>query len=96
MPKNYWMVVQTLDDYKISKDMDFKVHGLGPRFKRRVQRMEPDDRVLFYVEGIRMWTAITVITSKYFEDSEQIWNVKRKGDEMPYRCLLYTSDAADE
>ena len=96
MPKNYWMVVQTTDDFEISKAMGFKIHGLKSRFRRRVQRMEPDDLVLFYVEGIRKWTAIAVITSKYFEDSQRIWNFKRKGDEMPYRVNMAPSIVLQE
>lgn len=96
MPKNYWMVVQTPDNFEVSKEMGFTLHGLKSRFRRRAQRMEPDDRVLFYVEGIRKWTAITVITSKYFEDYEPIWKTNGRGDEMPYRVKMTPSIVLEE
>lgn len=96
MPKNYWMVVQTPENFEVSKEMGFTVHGLKARFRRRAQRMEPDDRVLFYVEGIRKWTAITVITSKYFEDHEPIWKTNGRGDELPYRVKMTPSIVLEE
>ena len=96
MPKNYWMVVQTPENFEVSKEMGFTVHGLKSRFRRRAQRMEPDDRVLFYVEGIRKWTAIAVITSKYFEDHEPIWKTNGRGDEMPYRVKMAPSIVLQE
>ena len=55
MPKNYWMVVQSQENFEISRRMGFELHGLGRRYRRRAQRMEPDDRVLFYVSGLRKW-----------------------------------------
>ena len=87
MPKNYWMVVQTPEDFKISKQMGFTVHGLGRRYRRRADRMEPDDPVLFYVSGIRKWTAIASVRSRKFEDHTPIWKARRQ-DDLPYRVKL--------
>ena len=91
MPKNYWMVVQTPENFEISKELGFTVHGLKSRNRRRAQRMEPDDRILFYVEGIRKWTAIASITSRYFEDRTPIWKSKSRGDDLPYRVKMAPS-----
>ena len=96
MPKNYWMVVQTPENFEISKELGFTVHGLKSRNRRRAQRMEPDDRILFYVEGIRKWTAITSITSRYFEDRTPIWKSKSRGDELPYRVKMAPSIVLNE
>ena len=91
MPKNYWMVVQTPENFEISKEMGFNVHGLRSRFRRRAQRMEPDDRVLFYIEGVRKWAAIASITSRYFEDRTPIWKSTSREDEYPYRVKMSPS-----
>ena len=88
MPKNYWMVVQTPENFEISKGLDFTLHGLGLRYRRRAQRMEPDDRVLFYVAGIRKWTVIASVASGYFEDRSPIWKSTGKADGFPYRVKL--------
>lgn len=89
MAKNFWMVVQKLDDFEITRDLGFTVHGMKGRQRRRAQRMEPDDSILFYVSGIKKWTAIAVITSRYYEDPTPIWNPADQGREVyPYRVKL--------
>ena len=96
MPKNYWMVVQTPENFERSKERGFTIHGLKTRQRRRAQRMEPDDRVLFYVSGLRKWTAIASIASRYFEDRSPIWDSGPKGERYPYRVKLSPSIVLDE
>ena len=97
MPKNYWMFVQTLENFEISKELGFTIHGLKSRYRRRAQRMEPGDLVLYYVSGIRKWTAVVSISSKYFESHDPIWkSTDRKGDDFPYRVKLSPSIVLDE
>ena len=98
MPRNYWMVVQTPENFEISRERGFKVHGLGARQRRRAQRMGPDDRVLFYISGARRWAAIATITSRYFEDRSPVWksNVTRRREDYPYRVKLSPSVVLDE
>lgn len=88
MPKTYWMVVQTPENFQISKTHGFTVHGLRSRYRRRVQRMEPEDLILFYISGIRKWGAITKITSRYFKDREPIWRAVDYDDNFPYRVKM--------
>ena len=90
MPKSYWMVVQTPDNFEITRQMGFTLHGLKSVHRRRAQRMEPDDRILFYVSGIRKWTAIATVTSRYFEDRSPVWNSNGSRDRevFPYRVKL--------
>ena len=89
MAKNFWMVVQKPEDFEITRDLGFTVHGMKGRQRRRAQRMEPDDNILFYVSGIKKWTAIAVITSRYYEDPTPIWNPADRGREVyPYRVKL--------
>ena len=88
MPKNYWMVVQSRENFEISRKMGFEMHGLGRRYRRRAQRMEPDDRVLFYVSGLRKWAAAASIKSPYFEDQSPVWKSHNGGERFPYRVKL--------
>lgn len=96
MPKNYWMFVQTPEDFAISKNLGFTLHGLKSHQRRRAQRMEPDDRVLYYVSSIRKWVASASVTSPYFEDQAPIWNPNGNQDEFPYRVKLKPSIILDE
>jgi len=95
MPKSYWMVVQTPDNFEITKDMGFTLHGLRSVHRRRAQRMEPDDRILYYVSGIRKWTAIATVTSRYFEDRAPVWNSNGEREVYPYRVKLSPSIVLD-
>ena len=90
MAKNYWMVVMSPENFEITKERGFDLYGMRRRHRRRAQRMEPDDVILIYVNGIRKWTAITQVTSRYFESDQPIWTApatrdRGKGDSFPYR-----------
>ena len=98
MPNNYWMVVQTPENHEITRGQGFTLHGLTSKQRRRARRMEPDDRILFYVGGeIRKWTAIVVVKSKYFEDRTPIWESNGSRRELfPYRVKTSPSIVLDE
>ena len=96
MPRNYWMVVQSEENFEISREMGFKLHGLASRYRRRAQRMEPDDRVLYYVSELRSWPATATITSRYFEERSRIWKYDGRREDFPYRINLSPAIVLDE
>ena len=97
MARNFWMVVQSSENFEISKERGFNLHGLRSRHRRRAQRMGPDDRVLFYVSGIRKWTATASITSKYFEDRTPVWkSYGQREEQYPCRVRMSLSIQLDE
>ncbi|MCH8897458.1 MAG: EVE domain-containing protein [Chloroflexi bacterium] len=73
MPRNFWMVVCNEENYHITKDLDFTVQGLKAEYRRKVQRVESGDRLLYYVTGIRCFTATATLTSTYREEETQVW-----------------------
>lgn len=88
MGRNYWMVSTTLDDFQVTRDRGFSIFGMGSRYRRRAQRMQPDDRMLLYVRQLRKWTGVVCVTSEYFEDRSPIWNVGTRGENYPYRVKI--------
>ena len=38
--------MQTLENFEISKSLGFTVHGVGPKYRKRAARMQPEDRIL--------------------------------------------------
>ncbi len=96
MARNYWMVVQTTEDFEISRQMGFTLHGLRFGQRRRAQRMEPQDSLLYYVSGTRKWSAIATVTSTYFEDPTPVWQTNGSGEEYPYRVKLKPALVLDE
>jgi predicted RNA-binding protein len=88
MGRNYWMFVGSPENFDIIKDLGFTAYALGTRYRRRAERMQPDDRVLFYVTQIRKWTATATITSRYFEDPSPFWAPTANRETFPYRVKL--------
>ena len=73
MPRNFWMVVCNEDNFRITKNLEFTTQGLKSEYRRKVQRVEPGDRLLYYVTGIRCFTATASLTSTYREDQTKVW-----------------------
>ena len=88
MGKNYWMVVESLDNHTITQGRGLDVIGFGQPFRRRVQRMQRGDMVLFYVSTIRKWTATATISSEHFEDYAPIWEPTSRGEQYAFRVNL--------
>ena len=88
MGKNYWMVVESLDNHTITRERGLDVIGFGQPFRRRVQRMQRGDMVLFYVSTTRKWTATATISSEHFEDYAPIWEPTSRGEQYAFRVNL--------
>ena len=88
MSKSYWMVVESLDNHTITQGRGLDVIGFGQPFRRRVQRMQRGDMVLFYVSTIRKWTATATISSEHFEDYAPIWEPTSRGEQYAFRVNL--------
>ncbi|MBM3942777.1 MAG: EVE domain-containing protein [SAR202 cluster bacterium] len=95
MPRNFWMVVCNPENFSITRQMGFTVQGLKAQHRRKVQRVEAGDRLLYYVSGIRCFTATATLTSGYFEEETQIW--RNEGNSTwPYRMRIKPEIVLDE
>lgn len=81
----YWLVVTSLDNFRHDRDvLGFQYQGLPHRFRKQVQRMQPSDRVVYYIMGAQKFGAVATITGTYFEDHKKLWT---NDDEVwPARC----------
>ena len=84
---NYWMIITTPENFRITRDRGFTIEGLRSQQRRKVQRVEPGDRILYYISGTRAFAATAVVTSHYFEDHTPIWNSQGNND-TPYRVHI--------
>ena len=73
MANNFWMIISNRENFGITKNLGFTKQGLKAQHRRKLQRIENGDRVLFYVSGDRRFTATATATSSYFEDNNLIW-----------------------
>ena len=73
MPRNYWMVVTGPENFEITRRLGFTVHGLKAHQQRKAKRLEPGDRMLYYIGGRRFFGATATVTSQYFQDDSPAW-----------------------
>ena len=95
MPKNYWMVVTSLENYHITRSRRFTLQGLKSQQQRKVQRIEPGDRILYYIGGHRYFAATATATSRYFEDRSPVWKNEGKSA-MGFRVRIQPEVVLDE
>ncbi len=84
----YWMVVETVENFHVLKDSDFKVFGFEDRFDEMTQTIRENDRILFYLTGARSWAATAIITTETFHDDSPLYGSKSIGELRPNRVKL--------
>ncbi len=88
MARNYWMFVQTRENFEITRSMGFRMHGLGAKHRKRADRMQPNDNVLYYVRETKSWLALATIRSKVFVDRSPLWKPTHRGEDFRYRVRM--------
>ena len=73
MPRNFWMITCNEENFNITRRMQFSKQALKSEYRRKVQRVEKDDRLLYYVSGIRKFTATATVTASYKEEETDFW-----------------------
>ena len=84
MPHNFWMINCNEENYNVTRRMGFIGQGLKAEYRRKVQRVEPGDRVIYYVTGSRVFTATATVTQGYEEVGSSPW-IKEGKAAWPYR-----------
>ena len=95
MPRNFWMITCNEENFNITRNLDFTVQGLKSEYRRKVQRVEKDDRLLYYVFGIRKFTATATVTASYQEVENEIWQNEGSAT-WPYRVEIKPELVLDE
>ncbi len=83
MPHNFWMINCNNHNFDITRDLGFSQQGLKAEYRRKVQRVEPGDRIIYYVSGQRVFTATATVTRGYEEVRSTPW-VKEGKTPWPY------------
>jgi len=81
-----WVLTGSLENLRASREIGFSVLGLKERRRRMAERIEPGDRVIFYVTVVKAFGAIARVTGELYEDRTRIWPGKPgKADDYPWR-----------
>ena len=74
------MIVSNPENFQITKELGFTRQGLKSQHRRKIQRIESGDRVLFYVSGDRRFTGTATATSSYFDVETPVWQKEGSAD----------------
>ena len=83
-----WIVVGSPDNFGRSADLGFIVQGFKSRHRKKVERMAPGDKLIFYLTGRKAFAAISTIESAFFESHERVWesgDPKKAAEDYPFR-----------
>ena len=95
MPKNYWMSITSFENFEITRKLNFTVQGVKAQQQRKIQRIEPGDRLLFYIRDRRYFAATATVKSQYYEDRSPLW--KKEGvSDWAFRIRIQPEIVLDE
>lgn len=85
MPR-YWIVVGGPEVFAKTRELGFTRHGFKSTRRRMAEKIQPGDRLAFYITGKKQFAAIAEVTSPMVEEHTRIWESPKKPQEMyPYR-----------
>jgi len=83
--KKYWLVVTSPENFKHDREeLNFKTQGLPDRNKKQVKKMEPGDRVIYYIAELQKFGATATITGTYYHEETKLWTDEDRI--WPARC----------
>jgi EVE domain len=81
-----WILTGSLDNFRATRDHDFKLIGAKEGRRGMAQQIEPGDRIVFYVTGVQAFAGRVRVTGEMYEDRTKVWPGKTgKVDPYPWR-----------
>lgn len=85
MAKTFWLVSISSDNSDKTFTSGFNIQGFDKKSRKKVDVMIPDDRLLYYINDKKVFSATATVTSSMFEGSDIIWNSHDEKEIFPYR-----------
>lgn len=95
-PRNYWMMVLPEGNWRITKGHGFTVQGFSNVHKKKVERMELGDRLLFYLADARKFSSTATISGKYFEERTPLWRPETANELYAHRVHIIAQAVLDD
>jgi predicted RNA-binding protein len=81
-----WVLTGSLDNFRATRERDFRLVGAKEGRRRMAEQMEPGDTIVFYVTGVQAFGGMVRVTGEMYEDRTKIWPGKPgKVDPYPWR-----------
>ncbi len=82
----YWIVVGSPENFQIAISRGFDLFGFKSTRRRESGEMEPGDKLVFYLTGIKKFGGIATVVSDAYEDHKKIFQSEKKpGEDYPFR-----------
>jgi len=91
MAQGYWIVVGSPENFEATRAHDFTIQGFKSRHRKKVEQMQPGDKLVYYITGEKAFAAIATVTSSMFEDHTVIWrsrDPKKAAEDYPWRVQI--------
>ena len=83
---NYWIVVGSEENMRIAEARGFDIFGFKSTRRNEVAKMQPGDKLIFYLTKIMKFGGLAGVTSKYFEEHTKLFKSEKKPQEdYPFR-----------
>jgi hypothetical protein len=80
-----WLLVSSADNFETSRTRGFDIAGMKSRHRKKAERVQAGDRVLYYCTVVKSIGGVAEVTGPYFEDHTPIWESNRPGEVYPFR-----------
>ena len=101
MINTYWLVSLTETNYNITKNLGFRLQGFNHTEKRKVSRMKPEDRIVYYLNDLKGFVATATVNSEPIQDNTKYWENQDKKElfkdrvEIVPKFILKSKDCID-
>ena len=68
-----WVLTGSLENFRATREHGFRVIGAKEGRRGMAEQIEPGDRIVFYVTGVKAFGGIVRVTGEMYEDREKIW-----------------------
>ncbi len=81
-----WLLVSSPENFERSRAIGFTTTAMKSRHRRKWERVQPGDRILYYLTGEKAIGGVARVTGAPFESHEKIWGSAAKPlEDYPWR-----------
>ena len=93
----YWIVVGSPENFQIAARRGFDLFGFKSTRRRESGEMQPGDKLVFYLTGVKKFGGIATVQSETFEDHTPVFKSEKKpGEDYPFRVKTKAEIVLDE
>ncbi len=87
----YWIIVGSPDNFRWTAELGFTIQGMKSRHRKKVERMAPGDKIVYYLTGLKAFAGVATVDAPYFEAHDRIWasgDPKKAAEDYPFRVRV--------